>query len=97
MAFKRVFQVVFLGNDVSVIFGTRALKFGFGRPRPVATGAERIAPRIARPAGRRAAMERGVSSVEGVGTVNGGSAVDDERDEMQFSGTSRSTRRTRDD
>jgi len=42
-------------------------------------------------------MERGVSSVEGVGTVNGGSAVDDERDEMQFSGTSRSTRRTRDD
>ena len=67
----------------------RALKFGFGRPRPVATGAERIAPRIARPAGRRAAMERGVSSAEGVGTVNGGSAVDDEMDEMQFSGTSR--------
>ena len=34
-------------------------------------------------------MERGVSSAEGVGTVNGGSAVDDEMDEMQFSGTSR--------
>ena len=30
-----------------------------------------------------------MSSAEGVGTVNGGSAVDDEMDEMQFSGTSR--------
>jgi hypothetical protein len=40
-------------------------------------------------------MERGVSSAEGVGAVDGGSAVADEMDEMQFSGTSRSTRRTR--
>jgi len=43
-------------------------------------------PRIARAAGRRAAMERGMSSAEGVGTVSGGSAAEDETDEMQFSG-----------
>ena len=50
---------------------------------------------IARAAGRRASMERGVSSAEGVGAVDGGSAVADEMDEMQFSGTYHSTRRTR--
>ena len=31
-------------------------------------------------------MERGMSSAEGVGTVSGGSAAEDETDEMQFSG-----------
>ena len=40
-------------------------------------------------------MERGMSSAEGGGTVTGGSAAEDEMDEMRFSGGSRSTWRTR--
>jgi hypothetical protein len=72
---------------------TRRFFLSAGRVLP--TVPKMSSSHTARAAGRRASMERGVSSAEGVGAVDGGSAVADEMDEMQFSGTSRSTRRTR--